>query len=296
MSQTTWTDRRFETDGIRFRVVVGPAVGPPLILLHGVTRSWRDWLPLSSRLASRWQLIGLDFRGHGASGRAPSAKYHVRDYQAEVVGLIRSLVNRPCILVGHSLGAMVAAAVAAELPDRVVGVIMEDPPFDTMGERIGETVFFSQFVGLQRLLGRPWDEISLAQALGDLILHDPKTGSSFRLGDRRDEASRIFHASCLLRMDRAVLDPIVAGTWLEGYQRESLMRQIACPSLLLQADPAAGGMLTDADAADCRAWLRDPTFVRFDGVSHLIHTTTPEGWWGAVKPFLEPLFDIASRP
>ena len=108
--------------------------GPVLVLLHGVTRCGADWEPLLPALAEDWTVIALDQRGHGTSPRAGS--YLVTDYVADAVRFVREETAGPIFIFGHSLGAMVAAAVAAELPDRVGGIILEDPPFHTMGNRI----------------------------------------------------------------------------------------------------------------------------------------------------------------
>src|SRR5215510_16515252 len=94
----------------------------PLLCLHGVTRSWQTFLPLIPTLALRWQLYALDHRGHGKSARAKS--YFAIDYVPDAVSFLRDEIKHPCVIYGHSLGAMVAAAVAAEAPDLVQAVIL----------------------------------------------------------------------------------------------------------------------------------------------------------------------------
>src|SRR5581483_7683841 len=74
-----FTERAFNSGELLLNHAVGPVTGPPLLLLHGVTRCWRDFVTLVPPLAPRWQLHGLDFRGHGRSARAPG-KYLVTDY------------------------------------------------------------------------------------------------------------------------------------------------------------------------------------------------------------------------
>jgi pimeloyl-ACP methyl ester carboxylesterase len=84
----------------------------PILCLHGLARGWQSFLPLIPTLALRWQVYALDQRGHGKSERANG--YFAIDYVPDVVGFLHHEIRRPTVLYGHSLGAMVAAAVAAE--------------------------------------------------------------------------------------------------------------------------------------------------------------------------------------
>ena len=79
-------------------------------------------------LAGEYDMILPDARGHGLSDQPPTG-YAPQDHAADVAGLIRGLgLERP-ILIGHSMGAGVAATVAAHYPDLVAGAILEDPPW-----------------------------------------------------------------------------------------------------------------------------------------------------------------------
>src|SRR5262252_7523053 len=131
----------------------GPEHGPPLVFLHGVLRCWQDFLPLIPALSQRWQVHALDFRGHGRS--APRAfHYRVRDYVEDAEAILSRVCSAPAVICGHSLGAMVAlAAAAGPAADRCRALILEDPPFATMGSRIRQTIFHSQFVGMAPLAG-----------------------------------------------------------------------------------------------------------------------------------------------
>jgi pimeloyl-ACP methyl ester carboxylesterase len=86
-----------------------------------------------------------------------------------------------------------------------------------------------------------------------------------------------------------VLESLVAGQWLAGYDRAAVLRGIRCPALLLQADWAAGGMLPDADALSAAEQLAQGTRVRLDGVGHLMHWLAREKVVAIVLNFLESL-------
>jgi pimeloyl-ACP methyl ester carboxylesterase len=242
--------------------------GHVLLLLHGVTRCGADWEPLLPALAAHWQVIALDQRGHGTSPRAGS--YLVTDYIADVVRFLQEETADPVVLFGHSLGAMVAAVVAAELPDRVRGIVLEDQPFHTMGNRIAGSVWQSQFIGMRQAARSGGTLEEITDMLADIRL--PASGGGFkRLGDLRDRASLAWSAECLSQLDPEVLTPVIEGRWLNGYDFPPVLSRIRCPVLLLQADPTAGGALHDADADFAVAALSSCRHVRFPGSGHQLH-------------------------
>jgi len=257
--------------------------GPGLLLLHGVTRCGADWGPLFPTLAENWKVIALDQRGHSESPRAES--YLITDYVADAVRIVREEADAPLVIFGHSLGAMVAAAVAAELPERVRAIILEDPPFHTMGNRIDATAWQAQFLGMQEVArrGRCVEEMTAALAQIRLPSGD---GGFRRLGDLRDEASLAWSAQCLSRLDPEVLTPVIAGHWLDGYEFPGVLSRVRCPTLLLQADPKAGGALTDADAEAMVAAISDCQRVRFPDCGHQLHRDRQEEVLRAMEVFI----------
>jgi len=260
----------------------GPAAGPTLLLLHGVTRCWRDWEPILPALTREWRIVALDQRGHGGSGRARS--YLVTDYVADAVRFVREEITAPLVILGHSLGAMVAAAVAAEAPEFVRGVVLEDPPFHTMGNRIAATAWQAQFTGMREVARRGGTVGELADALADIRL--PAPGGTFkRLGDLRDRASLRWSAECLTRLDPEVLTPVIEGRWLDGCDIAHVLPRIRCPVLLLQADPTAGGALTDADTDAIERALPSCRRVRFSGAGHQLHRDRAEAVLLALREF-----------
>lgn len=288
-------ERNIPCDGATLNVATGPASGPPLVLLHGVTRKWQDYVSLLPALTLRWQVHALDFRGHGKSARTPGA-YRVTDYVADAMALLRD-IGESTVVYGHSLGAMVAAAAAATAePGRVRAVVMEDPPFDTMGARIDRTPYVAQFMGTRdAVLASHGSVDELAARLADVRLpaaggaDNTAAGATIRMGDVRDAVALRFLARCLVDIDPELLTPIIEGRWLEGYARDEILRAIECPALLMQADPAAGGMLTAADAASAAALLPRGLLARVPNAGHQIHWAQPDAVLRLTNGFLESL-------
>lgn len=96
--------------------------GPPLVLLHGFTETRESWIEFghAGRLVASRRLILIDARGHGASDKphAPEA-YSPSRRAADVIAVLDSLGIGTADLMGYSMGAMIALAVALKHPDRV---------------------------------------------------------------------------------------------------------------------------------------------------------------------------------
>ncbi|MBY0503927.1 MAG: alpha/beta hydrolase [Bryobacteraceae bacterium] len=251
-----------------------------ILFLHGLTRRAETFAPITGTLGEHYHLHQHDFRGHGESPRR--GPYHVTDYVQDALDFLDVVPQERVFVYGHSLGAMAAAAVAAMRPKRVTGVVLEDPPFHTMGDRIHDSPLGSYFTALRTLAGSPKPIGELARDLAELR-YGP--GNSIRCGDTRDATTLRFAASCLRRLDPTVLDPVAEGRWLDGYPVQEIFRGLRCPALVLQADPDRGGMLTNADATALEREAADATVVQVHA-GHALHWAATQTTLAHVLAFL----------
>lgn len=270
----------------RLNVATGPHNGPPLWLLHGLIRRWQDFGPIVPDLAARWTVRALDHRGHGRSDRAPS--YLVPDYAADAAALLTDLSDT-VVVVGHSLGALVALAVAATHPQRVRAAVLLDPPGVEFLARVRDTVYGVTWPAMRELAGSDRPVLGVVGALANIRVPGARPGETVRLGDQRDAASLRFLAGCLRDMDPAALTPAIDGGWLGGFDPLAVATRVECPVLLVVGDPACGGMLPPADADPLAAALADCTRVDLRGVGHLPHTQDTVGTLKLLHAFLDSL-------
>ena len=102
--------------------------GPPVVLLHGMCGSQRYWGEAFDVLAERCRLIVPDVLGFGASPK-PRSGYGPADHaDALAACLIELGIDEPAIVVGHSMGTLVALALLDRHPDLVDSVIAIAPP------------------------------------------------------------------------------------------------------------------------------------------------------------------------
>ncbi len=98
------------------------APGLPLLFLHGTGCDSTDWEPVIERLPSSQRNIALDFRGHGQSN-VPVEPFTLDSLGDDILYFIDTIGIQEIILVGHSLGGMVAMDVAKRSSD-IVGLIL----------------------------------------------------------------------------------------------------------------------------------------------------------------------------
>lgn len=104
----------------------------PLVILPGITTPAPMLEFLSTDLAGDYMVVTLDIRGRGSSDK-PADGFTLDDYAGDVAAVIQALgLERPSV-VGHSMGARIAAATAVRYPDLVGPVVLADPPLTGPG-------------------------------------------------------------------------------------------------------------------------------------------------------------------
>jgi len=104
-------------------VVDGPRDGAPIIFLHGYTDSSHSWSSTTPFLADTWRTYALDQRGHGDSEK-PLYGYTIAQYAEDVIAFMDELGIEQTVLVGHSMGSVIAHQVASAHPERVTRLVL----------------------------------------------------------------------------------------------------------------------------------------------------------------------------
>jgi pimeloyl-ACP methyl ester carboxylesterase len=122
----------------RLARTVDQGKGIPVVLLHGIGRSGQVWQHVVELLADRpYRAVAFDLLGFGASPKPDWVAYSIDDHAAAVIASIERLgAKQPVVLVGHSMGCLVAARVARLRPDLVRHLVLyEMPLYDGLPEK-----------------------------------------------------------------------------------------------------------------------------------------------------------------
>ena len=104
-------------------------MAPPVVALHGITSNGRAWDAVARELDGDVRLLTPDLRGRGDAGQEPGP-YGLARHVQDTVDLLDAEGLDSAVVAGHSMGAYVAALLAARHPDRVASVVLVDggPP------------------------------------------------------------------------------------------------------------------------------------------------------------------------
>jgi pimeloyl-ACP methyl ester carboxylesterase len=126
VDQAAWTSLKKEVrlpNGLSMAYVeLGNPNGEPLLLLHGFTDSSRSWSLMVPDL-SDYRLLIPDQRGHGASD-APACCYSTPVLADDARLFLDALGVKRAAVAGHSMGSMVAIALAADYPERISKIVL----------------------------------------------------------------------------------------------------------------------------------------------------------------------------
>jgi len=263
-----------QANGIRIHYYrsTPPAGGPTLLFCHGLTGNGMTWVRVADALREKYDLVMPDARGHGLSEKTLSG-YTVEDRAADVAGLIDALsLDRP-VLVGHSMGGETVMAAAAFYPDKVGGVILEDPAWFNADQ--------DQAVIVEDETMRWWR---------DGLLHHQSLEREALIAEyhrdnprwHRDEIVASADATYQMSVDAlAKILGSLHGGWQEWVHKAD------SPILLITGDPKRGVIISPEMARACCLLWKNGHLAYIPGAGHNIHRDRFGLYLQKLKAFLD---------
>ncbi|CAI6025363.1 alpha/beta fold hydrolase [Cohnella sp. JJ-181] len=253
--------------GIRLRLLQrGSPQGRPVIFLHGITENASAFDPLLRALPGHLRPMALDLRGRGRSFK-PESGYRLSDYMADLLIVCNGLsgyAERP-VLVGHSMGARIAAAFAATYPDMAGGAVLIDPPLSGPG-RAAFPLPLSRFV-------------------------DPKKA----IDEGRYDDFRSYYTSSGFDYERKALElqacalPAIEQSYaaMNAEPFHAYYRMLRLPALLVAAGLAP--FISEDAEEELRAMNPGVRTERYADVGHEVHKLAPERLLSTLTAFIASL-------
>ncbi|WP_067139377.1 alpha/beta fold hydrolase [Oceanivirga salmonicida] len=122
-----FSEKSYDTGDVKLNYVVGPNNGPSLLLIPAQIGMWESYKKVLLALSKNFQVYAIDIRGHGKSSWTPGY------YSWEIIGedikmFIENVIKQKVIISGNSSGGIIALWCAANIPEYVSGIILEDAP------------------------------------------------------------------------------------------------------------------------------------------------------------------------
>lgn len=128
MSELPRSGFNVAANGIRQHVLRYGHSGQPLVIIPGITSPAITWGFVAEALAKNFDTYVVDVRGRGLSSTGPELDYGVDAMADDLVALLEVLRLDNVVVLGHSMGARVAARAAGKQPARMTRLILVDPP------------------------------------------------------------------------------------------------------------------------------------------------------------------------
>ncbi len=239
--------------------------GPPMVLVHGITDNRRSWATIAADLATDHDVIAMDIRGHGESGKADD--YSLARLAADLAEVCSGLDLDAPILIGHSLGGLLVTAAGGAVGASAVINVDQGLELTAMSETVA----------------------TIADQLRDPVTFHATLAMVFSALESPglDEDSAAAFAAGVASADQEV----VLGVWgpmLDGpdpdvdAQVDAVLSTVTMPYLAWHGiDPGP----------DYEAWLlgrvAHAEYELLDGEGHFVHQVDPARFTARVRTFLD---------
>lgn len=192
--------------------------GPPLLLLHGLGSSGKDWEAIVPTLAAHHRVVVPDVRGHGRSEK-PAGPYGVPLFARDIAAFCDRLGLSSVHVVGLSMGGMLAFELVVKRPDLVRSLVIINSGPDMVPRTLGMRAALMLRVWLLRVLG----PAGLARVVAGKLFPKPEQAA---LRQQIEERLAQNDKDVYLRATRGLI----------GWSVLDRLSEIACPVLVLASD------------------------------------------------------------
>jgi pimeloyl-ACP methyl ester carboxylesterase len=238
---------------------------PAIVLLHGVTDSWRSFELVLSRLPAFVRAVAVSQRGHGDSDK-PQGGYRIRDFASDVAEFLDRLDLARAVVVGHSSHGLVAQRFAIDHPSLTAGIVLESSFTTLQGNNDAEKF------------------VSMISALRDPI--DPEFVHAFQQATFVKPVPRSFIDSAMadaMKVPAHVWRAVFEDLLLEDYTSE--LRAIEVPTLIIWGDRDS---LIPRDRQDeLASGIPDAKLIVYEGAGHSPHWEEPERFAADLVAFVD---------
>jgi pimeloyl-ACP methyl ester carboxylesterase len=278
----------------------GPAPGPLIVAVHGLGGAAVNWSAIAPLLTRKYRLLAPDLAGHGLTKSAGRGA-DVGSNRSLLHRFIKKVSSRPVVLMGNSMGGMIALLEAAAEPDAVAGLILVDPalPFQPVRpDPLVAAVFAMSavpFLGPLLIRQRRFMPVeSVVSSTLALCCVDPKRVPpeivERHIEVARQRAAMTGNAGDFANAARSVLE---TASFLRGQSYRRSIRDVASPVLVIhgQRDRLVPVSVARMAAKSHPNW----TLAELPDIGHVPQLEAPAQTAAAIKTWLSASGKPAAR-
>jgi Predicted hydrolases or acyltransferases (alpha/beta hydrolase superfamily) len=286
----------------------GPNNGPALLLLHAQHMDWYSYSRVLPELSKSFHVFAVTYHGHGKT-KAPADYMDATHIGNDLATFIETVIKEPAYVTGNSSGGLLTTWLAANKPELVKAILLEDPPlFTAEYPRSKTTVAYRTFTTAHEYLQGSNSDFLIywLNANKDFIKKHAGPDSlpmlissieKYRAANPGKPVELNFLPDILRLFIRDIdqYDPhfgdaFYDGRWNADFDHAEALKRITCPVMLLHAnfetlaDGTLNGAMNQEDADRAASLIANCTYVRIDA-QHTVHIDKPEEFIKLAKSF-----------
>ncbi|WP_059053137.1 alpha/beta fold hydrolase [Paenibacillus senegalimassiliensis] len=302
-------EKTAKVNSVQFNYAEGPDNGPALLLLNAQHMDWFSYSRVLPELSESFHVFAVDYPGHGKTTYPADYTMSANQIGGDLADFIETVIQEPAFVTGNSSGGLLTTWLAANKPELVKAVVLEDPPlFSAEYPRVQKTIANKSFALSHRFLEEGEDDLLMywLESASDFFeKHAGKNAlpvikaaiATYRNANPGEAVEISFLPDTLRLMIRGFnyYDPhfgaaFYEGTWNEQFDHAEALQKIECPTLLIHAnfeileDGTLSGAMSQEDADQAISLIPNAQYLKVDA-EHVVHLDKPEQFIQIVKDF-----------
>lgn len=249
-------------------ITKGDKSGVPIIFLPGITSYSKSFVKIINMMPEEYYSLSMDVRGRGLSD-SPKTGYSLNDYTEDLLNVVNSLVDNPIspILVGHSMGARIAASFGSRYPSLISGVVLIDPPINGPGQREVYPNPLSMFLKQKEAVDQ--GEMELFQSFFPSFTEE-------QVAERAEEYRNNSIQAIVESYESLLMEPF-----------QVYIKMLSTPALLLAAEH--GDTIRENELQVLKTINPQMQIERVKNVGHMVYKDAPEQTTNFILSFIEKI-------
>lgn len=305
-------EKNVQVGDVNFNYAEGPDNGSALLLLHAQTLDWYTYSEVLPELSIKFHVFAVDYPGHGKTIVPDDYTMSANQIGSDLADFIETVIGEPAYVTGNSSGGLLTVWLAANKPELVKAIVLEDPPlfsseYPEIEKTVADKLFKTSYNALQDSnydgnfldywiknateFFKTYTGGSASQKLIKFAVN------SYRSANPGKPVEIVFLPVSVQEMLRGLnyYDPrfgaaFYEGTWNEGFDHAEALQEIQCPTLLIQAnfdyleDGTLNGAMSKEMADRVVSLIKDCQYVKVNA-GHVTNLEVPNQFINILESF-----------